>query len=184
MAVIHLPYGIEGTLDLEIEDKNLVLDTDVSFPEEISSMDQAVLDALDHPVEGASFSERLRKAQKVIILMDNWARLTPAHKILPPILKRIRDEGKEVEIMVANGLLREMTESELKRKFGDEILSVDGKPFTPIAAFHGKIGQSVDIEIRRTRGAEAQSYRVPVVPIMSSAVFSAARYSSKPAEPV
>jgi nickel-dependent lactate racemase len=55
--------------------------------------------------------------------MDNWARLTPAHKILPPILKRIQDEGKEVEIMVANGLLREMTESELKRKFGDEILS-------------------------------------------------------------
>ncbi len=123
MAVIHLPYGVEGTLDLEIQDKNLVLDTDVSFPEEISGLDQAVQDALDHPVEGPSFSERLRKAQKVIILMDNWARLTPADKILPPILKRIRDEGREVEIMVANGLLREMTESELKRKFGDEILS-------------------------------------------------------------
>jgi hypothetical protein len=40
MAVIHLPYGIEGTLDLEIQDKNLVLDTDVSFPEEISGLDQ------------------------------------------------------------------------------------------------------------------------------------------------
>jgi nickel-dependent lactate racemase len=123
MAIIHLPYGIEATLDLEMEDKNLVLDTDVSFPQEISGLDQALLDALDHPVAGASFSEHLQKGEKILILMDNWARLTPAHKLLPPILKRIRDEGKEVEIMVANGLLRVMTESELRRKFGDEVLS-------------------------------------------------------------
>jgi nickel-dependent lactate racemase len=123
MAIIHLPYGIEASLDLEIEDKNLVLDTDVTFPEEIQGLNQALLDALDHPVEGASFSKRLQQGKKVLILMDNWARLTPAHKILPPILKRIRDEGKEVEIMVANGLLRVMTESELKRKFGEEVLS-------------------------------------------------------------
>ncbi len=123
MAIIHLPYGIEATLDLEIEDKNLVLDTDITFPGEVPGLDQALLDALDHPVAGASFSERLQQGKKVLILMDNWARLTPAHKILPPILKRIRDEGKEVEIMVANGLLRVMTESELRRKFGDEVLS-------------------------------------------------------------
>ena len=123
MALIHLPYGPEGTLDLEIEDKNLVLDTDVAFPGEIEDLDQAVAGSLDHPVEGASFSERLKKARKVIILMDNWARLTPAYKILPPVLKKLRDEGKEVEILIANGLLREMTETELERKFGNEILS-------------------------------------------------------------
>jgi carboxyl-terminal processing protease len=63
-------------------------------------------------------------------------------------------------------------------KFGDQILSVDGKPFAPIAAFHGKIGQSVDIEIRRARNAEPRTYRVPVLPIMSSAVFSAATRAS------
>jgi carboxyl-terminal processing protease len=63
-------------------------------------------------------------------------------------------------------------------KFGDEILSVDGLPFTPIAAFRGKMGTTVDIEIRRTRTAEPQTYRVPVIPIMPSAAFSAATRAS------
>ena len=123
MATIHLPYGAEGTLDFDIEDKNLVLDTDVTFPEEIPNLGTAVLEALDNPVQGAPFSERLRSAKRVLILMDNWARLTPGHKVLPPILEKIRSQGKEVEILVANGLLRTMTEPELERKFGTEILT-------------------------------------------------------------
>ncbi len=123
MPVIHVPYGIKGTLDLEIEDENLALDTDVPFPGEIENLDEAILTELEHPVAGPSFSERLREARKVVILVDNWARLTPAYKILPPILKKILDAGKEVEILVASGQLREMNESELKRKFGEEILA-------------------------------------------------------------
>ncbi|MBW1944290.1 MAG: DUF2088 domain-containing protein, partial [Deltaproteobacteria bacterium] len=123
MATIHLPYGAEGTLDFDIEDRNLILDTDVDFPGEVADLDQAVLEALDNPAEGSSFSERLESADKVLILVDNWARLTPAHRILPPILESIRSRGKEVEIMVAHGLLRSMTESELERKFGREILA-------------------------------------------------------------
>ena len=125
MATIKVPYGNKGTLKAEVEDHNLVLDTDVAFPGEIENLDEAILTALDQPTAGPGFSERLADADKVIILMDNFARLTPAYKILPPILKKIKDAGKEVEILVASGLLREMTEAELKRKFGEEILSSD-----------------------------------------------------------
>lgn len=63
-------------------------------------------------------------------------------------------------------------------KFGDEILSVDGIPFTPIDAFRGKIGEAVAVELRRTQNAEPQTYRVPVVPLMPSAAFSAATRAS------
>ncbi len=108
---------------LEIDDRNLVLNTDVPFPKEIENLEAAILQALDNPVAGEPFSRRLEAAKKVVILTDNFARLTPAHKILPPILKRIREEGKEVEILVASGLLREMNEAELRRKFGEEILA-------------------------------------------------------------
>jgi nickel-dependent lactate racemase len=107
---------------LEIEDKNLVLNTDVPFPGEVGNLDQAILDALDHPMAGSSFSERLERARKVVILTDNFARLTPAYRILPPILEKIKKAGKAVEILVAPGLLREMNESELNRKFGDQIM--------------------------------------------------------------
>ena len=123
MALIRIPYGLERTLDQEIDDRNLVLNTDNPFPGEIPDLNRAVLEALDRPVAGEGFSERLDRAHRVLILIDNWARLTPAHKILPPILKRIRDQGKAVEILVANGLLTEMTETEIRRKLGDEILA-------------------------------------------------------------
>ncbi|MBT3254902.1 MAG: DUF2088 domain-containing protein [Deltaproteobacteria bacterium] len=123
MTKINVPYGVKGSLELEIEDKNLSLNTDVPFPEEMEDIDQAILRELDHPVAGAPFSESLKKAKKVVILTDNFARLTPAHRILPPILKKLREEGKEVSILVASGLLREMNEAELERKFGEEILA-------------------------------------------------------------
>ena len=125
MSIIHVPYGIKGILDVEIPDKNLVVDTDVPFPDEVADLDEAILKALDQPVAGPSFSERLDKARKIVILVDNFARLTPAYKILPPILKKIKEAGKQVEILVSSGLLREMTEAELKRKFGEEILASD-----------------------------------------------------------
>ena len=121
MAVIHVPYGIKGTIDFNIDDRNLALDTDVAFPGEIADPYQAVIEALENPVAGEAFSQRLAKADNVLILTDNFARLTPAHLLLPPILDMIKKAGKKVEILVASGLLREMTEAELKRKFGEDI---------------------------------------------------------------
>ena len=140
MATIRVPYGIKGTLSLEIDDRNLVLDTDVSFPGEIKDLDRAILTALDQPVAGPSFSERLADAERVLILTDNYARLTPARIILPPILRKIKDAGKKVEILVANGLLREMTETELKRKFGQEILDSD------VPVYQSKAAETWDFE--------------------------------------
>jgi len=123
MKKLKIPYGVKGALEFEIDEKNLALDTDVVFPGEMDGLDSAVLKTLDNPVAGDPFSLRLEKANKVLILTDNFARLTPAHKILPPILKAIKEAGKEVEILVSSGLLREMNETELKRKFGKEILN-------------------------------------------------------------
>ncbi len=122
MATIHVPYGVKGFLDFEIDDRNLALDTDVEFPNEIENLDQAVRDSLENPVAGPPFSERLQAAKTVCLLTDNFARLTPAHRLLPPILTAIDQAGKKAEILVASGLLREMNEAELKRKFGPDIL--------------------------------------------------------------
>jgi len=123
MATIHVPYGVKGTLDFQIEDKNLAFNADIEFPGEMENPQEAILQALNNPVAGEPFSERLKSAKKVVILCDNWARLTPMGKLLPPVLDAIKKAGKEVEILVASGLLREMNEAELQRKFGDEILA-------------------------------------------------------------
>jgi carboxyl-terminal processing protease len=63
-------------------------------------------------------------------------------------------------------------------KYGDEILSVDGTPYSPIAVFHGKIGRTVELEIRRSEGAAPQRLDVPVIPIRPTSVFAAATTAS------
>ncbi|WP_429128932.1 S41 family peptidase [Ensifer sp. 4252] len=45
---------------------------------------------------------------------------------------------------------------------GDEILTVDGMPYREIASFHGKVGQSVDIRLRRRADAAPISAKVAV----------------------
>jgi C-terminal processing protease CtpA/Prc len=45
---------------------------------------------------------------------------------------------------------------------GDEILSVDGRPYAPIGSFAGKAGQTVALEVRRKAEASPQAISVPV----------------------
>jgi carboxyl-terminal processing protease len=77
-----------------------------------------------------------------------------------------------------DGILEGSPADKAGLKFGDEVLSVDGKSYTPIAAFRGKIGSSAELAIRRTRDGEILRYRVPVVPVHPSAAFSDATKTS------
>lgn len=71
-----------------------------------------------------------------------------------------------------DGILEGSPADKAGLKFGDEVLSVDGRPFTPVAAFRGKIGSTVDIEIRRVRDAKPARHGVEVIPIIPSVAFS------------
>jgi carboxyl-terminal processing protease len=63
-------------------------------------------------------------------------------------------------------------------RFGDEVLSVDGQPYTPIAAFRDKLGRTVDIELRRDASAQPERLPVSVIPILPTKAFSAATAAS------
>jgi len=123
MAHIQVPYGVKGVLDFDLPSESLALDTAKRFPGPLPDLERSVMEALENPVAGQPFSKCLAQAETVCILVDNFARLTPAHKLLPPILKAIADAGKSAEILVASGLLREMSQAELERKLGKEILA-------------------------------------------------------------
>jgi carboxyl-terminal processing protease len=45
---------------------------------------------------------------------------------------------------------------------GDEIVSIDGAPYREIGSFRDKVGRSVDVLIRRSRGAEPMVVKVQV----------------------
>jgi carboxyl-terminal processing protease len=63
-------------------------------------------------------------------------------------------------------------------KYGDEILSVDGMPYSPIAVFRGKVDTTAELEIRRDANAALQRLDVPVVPIRPILAFAAATTAS------
>jgi len=128
MSEVKIPYG-EKQLSFEIPRKNLALVFDPPFPSPLRDLPGKITQALESPVSGPSFSIQLGKRGKVVILIDNFARLTPAGQILQPVLKTIEKAGAHAEILVASGGLREMNEAELKRKLGDEILQ-SGLPIT------------------------------------------------------
>ncbi len=121
MRGVKIPYG-ENKLSLKIPDRNLAAVFDPPFPPPLRDLPGKILRALDEPVAGPTFSERIGKRKNILILIDNFARLTPAHLILPPILQKLKKARARVEILVASGALREMNEAELRRKLGEEIL--------------------------------------------------------------
>jgi carboxyl-terminal processing protease len=63
-------------------------------------------------------------------------------------------------------------------RYGDEILAVDGMAYSPIAAFRGKIGTTVELAIRRHAGAEPEHVPVEVVPLHPVKAFGDATATS------
>ena len=82
MGKVRIPYG-EKDLLFQIPDKNLALLFDPPFPSPIGDLPGEIRQALESPESGPSFSRQLGKGKKVILLIDNFARLTPASRILP-----------------------------------------------------------------------------------------------------
>lgn len=60
--------------------------------------------------------------------------------------------------------------------YGDEILSVDGKPFQEIESFRDK--QEVQLQVRRSADAATLSYRIPVVRLNGRTMFEEAMLAS------
>lgn len=61
---------------------------------------------------------------------------------------------------------------------GDEIVSVDGEPFAPIASFRGKAGGTAELLVRRADGAEPIGVSVSVKSIQPGETFLEAISSS------
>jgi C-terminal processing protease CtpA/Prc len=63
-------------------------------------------------------------------------------------------------------------------KFGDEVVSVDGASYSPIAAFRDKVGQAVELGVRRSPNADPEQLKVPVAWMNPKQTFSDATRAS------
>lgn len=119
---IKIPYG-PYEIQFNIPSKNVI----IGAPKEISrcNLKKSLKKALDNPYGCKPLDEMVEKGQKVAIITDDYTRPTPSAEILPFILERLNKAGiqnKDISIIIAAGIHREMNQKELENKLGKHVL--------------------------------------------------------------
>jgi nickel-dependent lactate racemase len=109
-------------LELEVPDANLLAAIYPDEPEPVADATEAAREALESPVTGPRFSELLKSATKVAVIIDNQFRPTPSSRLLPAVLDAIDAAGKPAVLACANGKVFPMSESDIEQKIGKDNL--------------------------------------------------------------
>jgi len=123
MSRVTLPFG-GRELSLEIPSGNLieVLSPHPAHP--LENLEAEIEAALDRPLGQPPLEEWVKPKDRVLIVSDDNTRLTPAHKIIPPLLARLNRAGvadDRISCLMALGTHRYMTEEEMRAKVGAEV---------------------------------------------------------------
>ena len=131
---VSLPYG-DTEVGVDIPEENII---GVYSPEEVSPVSdirREVRRALENPIGSGRLDELARGKKRVVIVADDNTRLTPADLILPPVLDALNAAGvpdSAVTLIIALGTHRFMTDEEILKKFGPEVvrrITIRNHPF-------------------------------------------------------
>ena len=120
---IKLAFGKTGaTVDLPEGFQYRVLETRSAKP--LPDWQGALETALDSPIDAPPLSEMARGKRSAAISVCDITRPAPNRKTLPPVLRRLEQAGiprESITILIATGLHRAATESEIREICGEEI---------------------------------------------------------------
>ncbi|ORC37950.1 hypothetical protein B4O97_02840 [Marispirochaeta aestuarii] len=131
---VSLPYG-DTEVGVDIPEENII---GVYSPEEVppvSDIRREVRRALENPIGSGRLDELARGKKRVVIVADDNTRLTPADLILPPVLDALNAAGVPdgaITLIIALGTHRFMTDEEILKKFGPEVvrrITIRNHPF-------------------------------------------------------
>jgi nickel-dependent lactate racemase len=125
MAHIEIPYTNHQGIAVDLPDD---YPTTICHPlprVPKSSATEVIMAALDNPIQCPRLEDMARSNDKVLILVDDITRLTPAHLVVPEVIRRLNTAGvqdMQIEILFAVGSHRPMTNSEMQYKVGESVL--------------------------------------------------------------
>jgi len=82
-------------------------------------------DALHSPIGGKSLKELAKGKSKVVILVDDLTRPTPTYKLMPHILRELKEGGvslNRILILAALGTHRPLTRFDFEKKVGKKVV--------------------------------------------------------------
>lgn len=120
-----IPLSYPDVPPLDIPDRNFLatlIPRDVEAPKPASQLTE---DALNHPIGAKPLEDLAGPTSKILLLVDDITRQTPAWALLPEVFRRLERGGaarKNIRILIAAGTHSHMTREELGRKLGPEAL--------------------------------------------------------------
>jgi len=123
MTILTIPFGGQPH-ELEVPDRNLAEVLSPQPSRAVLDLDAAIEAALDTPVAQSPLEAWVKPGDRVVIVSDDATRLTPVHRMLPGLLRRLNAAGvpnANIACIMALGTHRYMTETELRAKVGDAV---------------------------------------------------------------
>lgn len=118
---ISIPYTSDTEISLNIPDKNILFVVDRKKVPALTKLTPKITKMLRRPTSGKPLANLARSAKKVTIVADDISRATPTDEIIPPILDELNRAGvpdSRIQVLVALGTHRPMTDPEFRKKYG------------------------------------------------------------------
>ncbi len=121
---MRIPFSYPDVPPVEVPDANL---TAILSPREVDPprpIEALVEDALDHPIASEPLERLVSPSTRILILVDDITRQTPAAAILPKVLGRMQSAGVErnhLKILIAAGTHSHMSAEEIEKKLGPDV---------------------------------------------------------------
>jgi len=125
MVRIKLPYGRRSIIvDIPEDRLNGVLISLAHKYTTLKSEKDILKRALSKPIDTPRLKELVQGKEKIVVISSDHTRPVPSHVTMPLILGEIREMNPKVDIhiLVATGFHRASTETELRDKYGNEIV--------------------------------------------------------------
>jgi nickel-dependent lactate racemase len=121
---MRIAFSYSDVPPLEVPDANLMGVLEPRVVEPARPVAELTEEALAHPVGSPPVEDLVSPSDRVLVLVDDTTRQTPAGAVLPPLFKGLAQCGvqkKNVKILIAAGTHGRMTPQEIERKLGPHI---------------------------------------------------------------
>ncbi|MDW8023194.1 MAG: nickel-dependent lactate racemase [Nitrososphaerota archaeon] len=121
---VNLPYGKNRTLTVDVPDENIFFVVDRGYASALENPREELKRALRNPIGVEPLRELVNPRDKVVIVGDDNTRPTPQNVIVPALLDELNAAGvpdENIEVVIALGTHRKMSEKEIKEKYGGEV---------------------------------------------------------------
>ncbi|MDQ3700581.1 MAG: lactate racemase domain-containing protein, partial [Chloroflexota bacterium] len=118
LALGDQPFSV----DVRVPDAQITV-AQAKYAPATQSWEEVVEDGLRHPIGAPPLRSFSLAGKKVAVITDDWGRPTPAHRVLPAVLRELHAAGakaEDVTILTGTGVHQPMHQEDLVRKLGAE----------------------------------------------------------------